>query len=551
MPAPTRPVILGNGTTLAPIGSAVESTYRIGESVALSLQSSAGYASFAWAVIGKPADSSVALGSLTGFTSTIAADVAGEYVIKGTATNADGTSSARVSLIVVRSAGRGVRKAAAIRSQDVAQDVDHIKSLFNDFVDEHDFSARVFNVRKYGAQGDGATNDRGAFALAIAAAYAVGGCVYVPAGRFVLGSQLALPARCSLIGASRLDSVILCGFDGTLFTVDDDNRFEKLYFDGQGSTYASSRIFTIAGTKARTHWSDCGLINSGSYAVEWLQATAGSQSVMHGCTVYRYGGDYAMRVEDVEQLTAVPKKFIACESSGGKFIDLGGSNDTAIVGGYIAGVKFSTHTSGTVVTARVADPAGTIMDGSNNAILAGPIAGPVGGPCLTLAASARGCKVSAIFNSANPVLDLSTASDVNVNQVDVPKSTWTPTVTSSGAAVNLGDGAVVSGHWSRNGVNVTAVIELTWGGAGLSVPVGLLEFSIPASIVPRSATPETRHGSGYVQQGGAVKPVQTIAIAPPGNAFFRALGESGYLTNINPFAWAAGDTIRLSITYML
>jgi hypothetical protein len=416
----------------------------------------------------------------------------------------------------------------------------------------------AFDVRTFGAVGDGVTDDRAAITEAITAAASEGGYVYFPPGSYLVGSTIALPANASLVGASRLQSAILLGFNGDLFTVDDDNRFEKLTFDGQGELlneedeplYPNGRLFTVSGTKARTHWDDCAIVNSCGYCVEWVHATAGSQSSMVNCRVYRFGGDYAMKIEDVENLGAVPKKFIACESDGGKFIDLGGSNDTHIIGGYIAGVRFSTHTSGCIVSCRLADPDGTTLDGSNNSITS-DIGGPEGGPCLTVAATARGCNVRSIFNSANPVLDESTAEGVNANQVDVPLSTWTPTVTSSGAAVNLGAGAALTGSYTRSGASVTATIELTFGGAGLSVPVGFLEFSLPATIRPRTASIATRMGSGYAQQGGTTKLLHAVAFPPP-TTYVRAVSEGGgFCTNINPFVWATGDVIRLSITYSL
>lgn len=409
----------------------------------------------------------------------------------------------------------------------------------------------LFNVKNFGAVGNSIADDKQAFDATIAAAAAADGTVYVPSGTYRIGSQLVLPANCTIVGTSRTGSILLNDFNtDSLFSVNDDNQFHNMKFDGLGATHGASRLFTIAGTKARTYWSNCDIVDSGGYAVEWLNATAGSQSNMIGCTVYRVGGDYAIKNEDVQQLIAVPKKFIACESNGGKFIDFGGTNDTTILGGYIGGVKYSTFTSGTIVEARIGDALGITIDGSNNQIIGGPIAGPVGGPCLTVAATAIGCKVAASFNSTNPVLDLSTASGANLNQIDIPWSTWTPTVTSSGAAVNLGAGATITAGYCRQGGVVTIQISLTWGGAGRSIPVGFLEFSLPASIVPRTADVATQHGSGYAQQGGTTKLLTCVAFAPPGFPFVRAVTEGGgFLTNINPFVWNTNDAIRLSNTF--
>eukprot|EP00050_Salpingoeca_kvevrii_P014100 m.32637 g.32637 ORF g.32637 m.32637 type:complete len:334 (-) comp5558_c0_seq2:3218-4219(-) len=60
----------------------------------------------------------------------------------------------------------------------------------------------VFNVRDYGAKGDGSTDDTGAFAAALsAAATASGGEVFVPTGRYLLAGTLAIPSAVVLRGS--------------------------------------------------------------------------------------------------------------------------------------------------------------------------------------------------------------------------------------------------------------------------------------------------------------------------------------------------------------
>lgn len=244
---PTRPVILADGVALAPIGSAVESEHALDESVALTLQSSAGYSSFAWSLVGKPSGSVAALGSLTGFTSSITADVAGEYVIKGVATGNDGSSSARVSLIVVKTAVRSIRKVPARRSQDVAQDVDDLKSRFNDLADitdaitgaaltitqtatstnaralrklqngsgvetqtrdvinaaieELEHTPRPINVKAapYLATGLGVVNEDAAFSAAFAAAISQKRSLYIPSGVYLFSTPWLVQNATGLI----------------------------------------------------------------------------------------------------------------------------------------------------------------------------------------------------------------------------------------------------------------------------------------------------------------------------------------------------------------
>lgn len=72
---------------------------------------------------------------------------------------------------------------------------------------------RYFNVRDYGAAGDGSTDDRTAFQAAIdaadgAAANGVRGLVYVPYGTYVLENTLTWPAQASIVGQGEYGSIL-------------------------------------------------------------------------------------------------------------------------------------------------------------------------------------------------------------------------------------------------------------------------------------------------------------------------------------------------------
>lgn len=61
-------------------------------------------------------------------------------------------------------------------------------------------AAPYFNVRDYGAKGDGSTDDTTAIAAAITAASAAGGIVYLPASTYIVSSTLTVAANCILKG---------------------------------------------------------------------------------------------------------------------------------------------------------------------------------------------------------------------------------------------------------------------------------------------------------------------------------------------------------------
>jgi hypothetical protein len=71
-----------------------------------------------------------------------------------------------------------------------------------------DRGGAVFNVKAFGAVGDGATDDRAAIQAALNAAQAVGGTVYVPAGIYVVSGPLSITGRVRITGDNNRTSIL-------------------------------------------------------------------------------------------------------------------------------------------------------------------------------------------------------------------------------------------------------------------------------------------------------------------------------------------------------
>ncbi|MBQ7727813.1 MAG: hypothetical protein IJT60_04445 [Clostridia bacterium] len=78
-------------------------------------------------------------------------------------------------------------------------------------------SQTVYNVKDYGAKGDGTANDTQAFLSAISAA-SKGGIVYVPAGRYVIQESLSIPTGVELRGIS--ESMHVSSGEGSVLLVE-------------------------------------------------------------------------------------------------------------------------------------------------------------------------------------------------------------------------------------------------------------------------------------------------------------------------------------------
>lgn len=74
-----------------------------------------------------------------------------------------------------------------------------------------DNGGQVFNVKAYGATGNGTTDDTAAIQAAITAAVVTGGTVFFPPGTYDITSTLGVPSqKVRLVGASELSVEILC-----------------------------------------------------------------------------------------------------------------------------------------------------------------------------------------------------------------------------------------------------------------------------------------------------------------------------------------------------
>lgn len=69
-------------------------------------------------------------------------------------------------------------------------------------------SFAVFNVRQYGATGDGSTNDTAAIQAAINAVPTLGGVVYFPAGQYKITAAITVRSRLRLVGDGDAASII-------------------------------------------------------------------------------------------------------------------------------------------------------------------------------------------------------------------------------------------------------------------------------------------------------------------------------------------------------
>ena len=151
---------------------------------------------------------------------------------------------------------------------------------------------RVFNVKDYGARGDGTTDDTSAFQAAITAS---AGTVYVPSGTYKITDTLVMKTGMTIEGAgkntsvaamTRLDFSSLAGAKNAIsFPGVGDARLIALYINGKSSGAAPEIQFT--GDNRRIRLQDLAVV--GSVAVTLIDinssANATIQSVIDNVVV--------------------------------------------------------------------------------------------------------------------------------------------------------------------------------------------------------------------------------------------------------------------------
>lgn len=91
-------------------------------------------------------------------------------------------------------------------------------------------NATVFNIRDFGAVGDGTTDDTTAILTAINRTVVNGGVLYIPTGNYLVQGTLNIHTDLPLtIQGDGMSSVLLWAFDGNLFQLSaaGENRLNR------------------------------------------------------------------------------------------------------------------------------------------------------------------------------------------------------------------------------------------------------------------------------------------------------------------------------------
>jgi hypothetical protein len=206
--------------------------------------------------------------------------------------------------------------------------------------------ARVFDVKVYGALGDGATNDLAAInAAASAANTAGGGIVFFPPGTYQISAALTMFSTIEYVGAGAALSVVRAASDFVVFT---------------GATMPLAvRKLGLAKSAAMTTW----VLSSGSGAVvfedcSFASTTAGGTS----SSAFTNSGTGKVTLARCSMTAANGAGRLWTVSSSGEIVVDGCSATSGVSGGSLGSVSFSGGSSGVLARLTLLN---TLDDNSN------------------------------------------------------------------------------------------------------------------------------------------------------------------------------------------
>ena len=143
------------------------------------------------------------------------------------------------------------------------------------------WTSRDFNVRAFGATGNGTTDDTTAINGALTAA-ASGGTVYFPPGTYLISTALAPSSGTRLTGAGALCTTIV-STSSSIFTLQPGTHLDRIEIDHLSLTVTGSDLFSGANI-ARSTVHDCILTQNSAGNSIW---NAVSASLMEECVFER------------------------------------------------------------------------------------------------------------------------------------------------------------------------------------------------------------------------------------------------------------------------
>jgi hypothetical protein len=374
---------------------------------------------------------------------------------------------------------------------------------------------------------------------------------------YVITSKINIPAGTTLLfekGAS-----VALGYNGAAFELLQESFIIYARIDGKGATYAASKGVIMDGANGKNGLIYPVIYDTGSFCIDFLTTTAGSDFVCIGANLARYGTAVIDGTSVVINMAdgslaaaATPRMFVSTSTNGWATCAFGGCNDVSFTGGgYHGPFIFSNYSRGIELTGiRWGNQTTCDIKGANISITGCGI-----GPALTITPSVGGSGQSIVItgNNMNSPRVVDNSGFPTTNVVQHRQVTEPCLLRADGTAVTVSEGNNRNNVY-RNGAEYCMDIDIQGNWTG-SIPGGFgsassITFDVPADYMP---TYETFVGPINMTYNGAQKAVF-------GRLFGTTTGAGnlirlGYFNNTGDFvqytgaALNAGPTTRIRGTF--
>lgn len=405
------------------------------------------------------------------------------------------------------------------------------------------------NVLDYGADASGVASSSDAFTAAMAA----GNNVYVPAGTYKLSSAITVPSGVHLFGLGGV--TINKAFNGNAITLSSLGSITGVNLNGNGASYTGVGILINDGTPGQNSGKqliqNCRIYDTASYCVEYSGDGVGYASTVQLCELSVYNNAVAaIKWPNTDTLNG-NRKILNCECNLGPLVNVGGA-DNGLVDGNICGVSvaagvcviFPSSANRKIVFAnnRFASAGLDVsVDGYDHTFTGNVFAGGV------IFASTTGTISFDASNVCTTVVDNSTN---GTNQIYIKAVAYTPTWQSDTIQPAIGNG-FLTGIFSRSGRNVFAQINALFGST-TTFGTGAYFFSAPF-VSATLASGNTRAVGQVIGVSSGVSYVLGCAYIDPNSSQIHIVSNAGTSdwNPTNPVTWKNGDSISISIQYVL
>lgn len=363
---------------------------------------------------------------------------------------------------------------------------------------------------------------------------------------FTLTSTITIPQSSSLVGIGHV--VITKGANVDMFDCSAIGATMKnLTILGAGASFTGRGIVISGGSDQVLE--DIAMQDMNGYCIECTVGEAGQRLNAFRCQFARTNTNlFSIKLPDSGEVNG-NRKFTSCTGIGGaSFIDLAGSSSTKIIGcdWGINGVNFtSTTAKAHLVGNRIAQTVTLAIMGTSHIIEGNSMP-----QNATIDAACNNVTFHGNINLAGgTVVDNSTATGNNRNRIYGEAAAFTPVWGADTGSNTLGNGSL-SGLYAREGWTITVTISLQWGSTTTG-SAGNWFFNLPSPLNHILAT----NAIGSVRTLRAATAYHTgvcvsaSGVAPQIYCFHD--GDAAPFNNARPQAWGNGDTLDLTITYVM